>query len=97
MGSMKKWSSTTIVTQSPGNIVSDMAGEKVMMSIENSKYYNLGEIGGYIWDLIKLPVLMEEVIARLTAEYEISKQECELQVFAFMESLVNEGLVQIKG
>ena len=33
-----------------GNIVSDMGGEKVMLSIENGKYYNLGEMGGEIWE-----------------------------------------------
>jgi len=31
-----------------GNIVSNMDGEKVMLSIKNGKYYNLGEIGGFI-------------------------------------------------
>ena len=41
------------VTQGKGNIVSDMGGEKVMLSIENGKYYNLGEMGGEIWDLIQ--------------------------------------------
>ena len=28
-----------------------MDGEKVMLSINNGKYYNLGEIGGDIWEL----------------------------------------------
>lgn len=34
------------IVQSEGNIVSDMDGEKVMLSIKNGKYYNLGKIGG---------------------------------------------------
>lgn len=32
--------------QGTGNIVSDMGGEKVMLSVLNGKYYNLGEVGG---------------------------------------------------
>ena len=39
------------LSQVKGNIVSDMGGEKVMLSVNNGKYYNLGEIGGDIWDL----------------------------------------------
>ena len=96
MLSTKKISLTTVITQSPGNIVSDMDGEKVMMSIKNSKYYNLGETGGLIWDIVKSPITVEEVIARLNAVYEVNKQECETQVFSFVESLVKEGLIQIK-
>ena len=42
----KKISCNHLVVQSPGNIVSDMDGEKVMLSVHNGKYYNLGEIGG---------------------------------------------------
>ena len=42
----KQISLQNMVAQIPGNIVSDMGGEKVMMSINNGKYYNLGEIGG---------------------------------------------------
>ena len=30
--------------QKEGNVVSDMDGEKVMLSIHNGKYYNLGEV-----------------------------------------------------
>ena len=30
-----------------------MGGEKVMLSVKNGKYYNLGEIGGEIWELIR--------------------------------------------
>lgn len=32
-----------VIVQVEGNIVSDMDGEKVMLSIKNGKYYNLGE------------------------------------------------------
>ena len=39
------------VGQVKGNIVSDMDGEKVMLSVDNGKYYNFGEIGGRIWEL----------------------------------------------
>ena len=35
-----------VVVRAEGCIVSDMGNEKVMMSIRNGKYYNLGEVGG---------------------------------------------------
>lgn len=37
------------------NVVSDMDGEKVMLSVHNVKYYNLGEVGGLTWELMNEP------------------------------------------
>ena len=51
MMEVKQISLQDLVVQIPGNIVSDMGGEKVMMSINNGKYYNLGEIGGRYLDI----------------------------------------------
>ena len=52
-----------------------MDSEKVMMSINNGKYYNLGEIGGVIWDSIKSPISVNELIITLISEYEVEKKE----------------------
>ena len=60
-----------MLVQNPGNIVSDMDGEKVMLSIQNGKYYNLGELGGEIWDLIKEPISTQELVHSLQSQYDV--------------------------
>ena len=79
--------------QKEGNVVSDMDGEKVMLSIHNGKYYNLGEVGGVIWDLVEVPQSVKELVSKLTAEYEISHEECEQQVLSFLDMLKKEELI----
>ena len=73
------------VSQSEGNIVSNMDGEKVMMNIEKGKYYNLGELGGIIWEIISSPVKIENIIEKLRTEYEVEKTTCEQQVLSFIQ------------
>ena len=51
MKSIQTISLNSTVMQSEGNIVSDMDGEKVMMSVSNNKYYNLGVMEGEIWEM----------------------------------------------
>lgn len=85
-----------IVTQGEGNIVSDMDGEKVMLSIENGKYYNLGEMGGVIWDLIKSPTSINQLVNSLLAQYEVEQSECEEQVMTFLKMLHEEGLIKVE-
>ncbi|OXS59068.1 coenzyme PQQ synthesis protein D (PqqD) [Bacillus sp. V-88] len=82
------------ITQRKGNIVSNMGGEKVMLSIENGKYYNLGEVGGDIWDTIENPVTITELVDTLMAKYEIDKETCLSHVLSFIEMLKDEELIK---
>lgn len=96
MVNVKDISTESIVSQSKGNVASDMDGERVLMSLKNSKYYNLGKLGGVIWDLIETPTLVNAVVTTLTAEYDVDSRECEEQVFAFLGNLNKEGLILVQ-
>jgi hypothetical protein len=83
------------VVQIKGNIVSNMGGEKVMLSVKNGKYYNLGDIGGAIWDLIEEKTSVNQLVIKLMSNYEVAQSECEDQVISFLELLFEEGLIEI--
>ena len=84
------------VVQSKGNIASDMDGERVLMSIENNKYYNLGQVGGVIWDLIQTPTTVSKLVTTLMSEYEVEETECEEQVISFLNLLSKEDLIVLE-
>lgn len=84
------------IVQGKGNIVSEMDREKVMLSVCNGKYYNLGEMGGKIWDLLERPTLVTQLVTTLMSEYDVEQIECEGQVVSFLELLLAEGLIQIE-
>lgn len=84
------------VSQVGGNIVSDMGGEKVMLSVRQGKYYNLGDIGGEIWEQIKEPMMVKRLISILIDKYDVVENDCEQQVISFLEHLKEEGLIQIE-
>lgn len=83
------------VVQGKGNIVSDMGGEKVMLSVSKGKYYNLGEMGGEIWDLMQRPIEVRQMVSTLMSCYEVCQMECEEQIISFLTSLLEEGLIEI--
>lgn len=83
------------IVQAEGNLVSNMDQDKVMMSIQSGKYYNLGAIGGRIWDLIEKPLSVQQLVDILAAEYEIGQGDCEEQVLGFLEQLRAEQLIKI--
>ncbi|WP_340371757.1 lasso peptide biosynthesis PqqD family chaperone [Peribacillus sp. FSL E2-0218] len=87
--------SKNLYSQSPGNIVSDMDGEKVMLSVSNGKYYNLGELGGEIWELMKQPVTVQELVTTLQSQYHVEQSDCTAHVTDFISQLLEQGLVSI--
>ncbi|MBT2699472.1 lasso peptide biosynthesis PqqD family chaperone [Bacillus sp. ISL-40] len=95
MISTQKISLNSKVVQTEGNVVSDMDGEKVMLSIESGNYYNLGELGGEIWDLIRTPIEINKLVDTLLLTYEVEKEICEQHVLSYIEQLSREGLIQV--
>jgi hypothetical protein len=96
MSSVDKLSMGSIIVQSPGNIVSDMDGATVMLSIDNGKYYNLGVIGGYIWRIIKTPISIDKLISKLTCEFDVENGVCEKEVIPFLDQLLQEKIIMIE-
>jgi hypothetical protein len=70
-----------------------MNGSAVMMDIATGKYYNLGETGGRIWNLLEQPTTLSDLIRTLTSEYEVSAEQCKEDVLAFLQQLVDRGLL----
>jgi hypothetical protein len=82
------------VIQVKGNITSNMGTDKVMLSIHNGNYYNLGEIGGEIWELVKEPIEVGAIIKSLMTSYQVEEKLCEEHVVSFLTQLSLEGLIE---
>ena len=83
------------VRQVKGNIVSDMGEEKVMLSVESGKYYNFGEVGGNIWGIMEESITINQLVTALMDIYDVEQNQCEQQVFSFLEQLLEENLIEL--
>lgn len=84
---------TTLLRRREGLMTANMNGSAVMMDIETVKYYNLGEIGGRIWELLEEPLTVAALVRKLTAEYDVSLAQCRADLLPFLGKLVERGLV----
>lgn len=87
--------SNNLISQKKGTVVSDMDGSKVMLSISQGKYYNLGSVGGEIWDLMDSPITIEDIVEQLLTTYNIEKETCQKQVIEFINNLLTENLIVV--
>jgi DNA-directed RNA polymerase delta subunit len=67
-----------------------------MMSIDNGKYYGMNEIATAIWDNIEKPVSVEQLVRILTDQFDVSEEQCQTEVVAFLTELYKKNLIEIK-
>ena len=77
--------STSIVTRKNGN-------EYVLVPITNNiadmnSVYTLNETGAFIWEHIDGKRNVEDIVAELTNEYDIDKQNAESGVLTFIDNM----------
>lgn len=87
----------SVLVQQEGHIVSDMDGEKVMLNIQNGKYYNLGEVGGEIWAALATPSPVSHVVDTIMENFEVSAELAKKDVLSFLQHLLNENLIEFVG
>ena len=84
---------TTVLSRRMGLMTADMNGSAVMMDIMSGKYYNLGSVGGRIWELLEEPTSVAALVEKLTAEYDVSAQQCRADIEPFLNTLLDRGLL----
>jgi len=76
-------------------VTTKMDGEIVMMSIDNGEYYGLDRVGSRIWEIIEKPVLVNALIDTLLDEFEVGREQCEMDTFEFLNQLFEKKLLLI--
>ena len=76
--------------------VTDLNGEKVMMNMDQGKYFMIKGVGNRIWDILKEGKSYNQVVEILLNEYEVDKETCEKSVAEFVDKLFNAGLAELQ-
>ena len=90
-----KLSPSSVIRRNPNQVFSEVDDEVVMLSITNSEYYNLNEIGSIIWRQLKESTSLNKLISKLTQEFEVSEDECRTDVLPFINELLELGIIEM--
>ena len=85
----------TTLVRNPSLTTAELDGEVVMLSLETNRYYGLNSVGTRIWELLAQPMTLSAVCDILLHEYNVSREQCEREVLAVAEKLLDEKLVHV--
>lgn len=77
------------------HLYSDLKGEAVILSMKNGKYYGLNAVGISIWKAIESPATFQEIQSSVMLEYGVDEGTCRQEVLAFLQKMMNEGLIEV--
>jgi hypothetical protein len=71
-----------------------LAQESVILHLGTGNYFGLDALGTRVWQLLEAGRNREEILATLLEEYDVSADTLAQDIDAFLQSLVDNGLVE---
>ncbi|WP_298359481.1 PqqD family peptide modification chaperone [Runella sp.] len=70
--------------------------ETIVLNYEVGNYYELNEIGGFIWSLLQANKVMsvDKIKEHLLEEFEVDESLCQKELVLFLENLFHEKLIE---
>ena len=85
-----------IVQRDHDVIAAEADQDLIMVSIANGFYYGVSGVAREIWEAVERPKKISDLVDELTATYNVDRSVCEEQTLSFLESLLTEGLLQVR-
>jgi hypothetical protein len=81
------------VVQAPHVLVQDLAGEAVLLNLENGQYYGLDELSSRMFTLLVTSDSVQTAYERLLGEYDVEPDRLRFDMDKFLAHLLENGLV----
>lgn len=88
--------SDTRIQLVPNQSSSVLGKETVLLNYELGNYYELNEVGGFIWSLLQTNNAMSvgEIQESILAEFDVEPAVCNEELSLFIENLLREKLIE---
>jgi hypothetical protein len=87
---------SSIVVVAKEQVSCPLGEEAAVLNLKNSVYYGLDSVGARVWTLLQQPRSVSELRDTLVSEYDVEARRCEQDLLALLETMRNEGLIEIR-
>ncbi|HSD47969.1 MAG TPA: PqqD family protein [Pyrinomonadaceae bacterium] len=78
-----------------GVLISRLQEESVILNLESERYFGLDDVGTRVLSVLTSADSIEAAYASLLAEYDVDGQVLREDLIALVESLLQQGLVEV--
>ena len=88
---------SNIIYRNDEILINEVDGETVMMSIENGTYYGMNPTGNFVWNILDQERSIEEIVNKIIEIFSLTEDQCISDVLPFIQSLIDEKIILVKG
>jgi hypothetical protein len=70
--------------------------ETVLLHLKTGKYYSLNRVGTVVWEQIRTPQTLDQVVDALLEKFAVERTRCEADVRRILLELTRAGFVEIR-
>lgn len=87
---------TTRILLAQNQSSSVLSNETILLNYEAGTYYELNEVGGFIWSLLQThkKLFVYEIQEQILDEFDVEPSVCQQELKLFLESLLREKLIE---
>ena len=86
----------SVVSATKEQVSVTLGDNMVILSLSDGVYYGLNEVGQDVWDMIKEPMTVADICAKIIESYDVTMQVCERDVCALLEQLAQKRLIVVQ-
>lgn len=90
------FSQNSIVVAVKDQVSCNLGGESAILNLKSGVYYTLDPVGARVWNILQRPCSVHDVRDTLLSEYEVECELCEHDLYALLEKLLREGLIELR-
>ena len=87
---------TRVAAAAQRQLSTTLAGEVVILDVDEGVYFGLADVGTLIWKLLQTPRRVSEIVDCIVSEYDVTRQVAETDVVALLTDLAERGLVDVE-
>lgn len=97
MTSSPAFTHDTVLRVGPGALVKRIRDEAVILVLAENRFLAVSEVGARTLELIDGETPLGDILSRLLDEYDVSPEQLEADVHAFLARLIAAGVVEVVG
>ena len=78
-------------------LVSQLAGESVILNLNSECYFGLDEMGTNMWTALTKAESIQAAYDSLLAEYDVSPDQLKQDLTELLDKLIDKGLLEVAG
>ena len=83
----------TRLIRNPDMMCNSIDGEVVMLDPEAGKYYNLNQVGSFVWEELEQPMRCEDLVKSICAKFAVDFEQSWTDLTAFLQQLAAAKMI----